>query len=182
MGTTEHVNESQLPVIEYKLSEIGSIYLDVWKLGVNVALRISDLLNMKYEQVINNQYKLIEGKTGKHRLLTLNKAAMKIINARRELYPNDVYIFQSHSHKLRRGAVQPVNRATVTRVFKRVGDDLNIKLNTHSMRKTRGAILYQRGIDIALICKLLNHSNPSTTLRYIGITERHVQDTYSLEL
>ena len=48
---------------------------------------------------------------------------------------------------------------------------LNYKIGTHSLRKTFGYQLYRNGINIELIQRLLNHSSPSITLAYIGITQ-----------
>jgi site-specific recombinase XerD len=46
------------------------------------------------------------------------------------------------------------------------------------MRKTFAYQAYQSGIDITLIQKLLNHSAPSVTLAYIGITQDQMYDVY----
>ena len=51
-------------------------------------------------------------------------------------------------------------------------------IGTHSMRKTFGYHAYKSGIDIALLQKIFNHSCPSVTLRYIGITQDSIDDVY----
>ena len=43
--------------------------------------------------------------------------------------------------------------------------------------------MYQAGVQIETICKVLQHSTPAITLRYIGIEKQDIQDTYTaLEL
>lgn len=52
------------------------------------------------------------------------------------------------------------------------------KIGSHTMRKTFAYQAYQAGIDLTLIQKLLNHSAPSVTLAYIGITQDQMDDVY----
>ena len=64
-----------------------------------------------------------------------------------------------------------------------VGEELDIRLGTHSMRKTRGYHLYQKTQDITRVMKMLRHSSESTTLSYIGITQEDIdRDFVELEL
>ena len=66
-------------------------------------------------------------------------------------------------------------------VAKSVG--IKEKIGTHTLRKTFGYHAYNNGYDITLIQKLFNHSSPSVTLRYIGITQDEMDDVYlSLDL
>ena len=67
------------------------------------------------------------------------------------------------------------------RFLNEVCDDLGIKANigTHTMRKTFGYFFYQQYNDVALLQKILNHSLPSITLSFIGITQKEIDDSYS---
>jgi len=58
---------------------------------------------------------------------------------------------------------------------------LNYKIGTHSLRKTFGYMLHQKGVSIELIQKFLNHSSPEITLDYIGVT-RDDMDEAIMEL
>ncbi len=66
----------------------------------------------------------------------------------------------------------------VANAFKAVGNEMSLQLGTHSMRKTRGWLMYNGGSSIELICKVLNHSSPAVTVVYIGITQTEVDATY----
>ena len=48
---------------------------------------------------------------------------------------------------------------------------IEARIGTHTLRKTFGYHFYQKNKDIALLQSILNHSAPSVTLRYIGITQ-----------
>lgn len=184
MNEVQAVPQDQIANVERLLRKYDKtgLYGDVWKFGVNVALRISDLLALQMTDVAGKtELALREGKTGKRRIVTLNPTAQAVIAKRHEANPDDVWLFQSKSNRAK-GACKPVTRESVARKFKEVGDVLGFDLSTHSMRKTRGAALYQSGVRIEEICKLLNHSSPGVTMRYIGIDAATVAATYDLEL
>lgn len=148
---------------------------DIWIFGINTALRISDLLNIRLDDIHGDTLPLREAKTGKQRTIKLNEKALEVVNRRRSL--GDEYLFQANSRNVK--AVKPVSRQYIARAFKDVGDHLGLNLSTHSMRKTRGYHLHKSGVGIELICKMLNHSSPAITLRYIGITQEDINQTYT---
>ena len=49
-------------------------------------------------------------------------------------------------------------------------------VGNHTLRKTFGYWFYKATKDIAMLQEILNHSHPSVTLRYIGITEEETQN------
>ncbi|EPZ41144.1 tyrosine-type recombinase/integrase [Alicyclobacillus acidoterrestris] len=57
-----------------------------------------------------------------------------------------------------------------------VGTKENI--GTHTLRKTFGYHAYQSGVSLAVLQKLFNHSAPSVTLSYIGITQNELDGVY----
>ncbi|MFW6238815.1 MAG: tyrosine-type recombinase/integrase, partial [Halanaerobiales bacterium] len=78
---------------------------------------------------------------------------------------NEDYLFQS-----RKGKNQPISRVQAYRVLKKIGKraGLNIKIGTHTLRKTYGYHHYQKYKDIAQLQAIFNHSSPDITLDYIG--------------
>lgn len=155
----------------------GDLYRDIWKVGINVSLRISDLLSIQYcdLDLENRRLRLREMKTSKNKEIRLNDTVIKIVQKRRKEFPDDKYLFQVHSN---RATGKPVSRQMVARKFKEVGETLNIALSTHSMRKTRGFAMFNDGKPIEMISKVLNHSSPSVTMSYLGITKDEVLATY----
>lgn len=157
---------------------------DVWNIGLNLALRISDLLSIKFSDIVDDRLIIYEGKTGKRAEIKLNGKASLLIDEIRKRHPNHLYLFQSYRNQQSINRIAtPITRRAVSKAFKLVGDELNIRLGTHSMRKTRGYHLYKKTHDIARVMKMLRHSSESTTLRYIGITQEDVdKDFAELEL
>ena len=180
MNEVEAVKKKDdIQLVSRLLNKYGSIdYQDIWELGINAALRISDLLSLKFTDVINTEIvTLTEGKTGKTRQIKLNVKALAIIQRRREDYPTDIWLFQAKGNRAK-GLNKAIDRTTVARKFKEVGYSLKINLSTHSMRKTRGYAMYADGVPIEVICKVLNHSSTAVTLRYIGIEKQDILQTY----
>ncbi len=160
----------------------SDLYGDLWRIGVNLSLRISDLLAIEYKDIDleKGEHELKEKKTGKKRTVRINQIARKIIEDRRAKYPNDKYLFQVHCNRMASEPPKAVGRVTVARAFKEVGEmeSVKIKLGTHSMRKSRGWAMYSDGVPIEMIAKVLNHSTPATTMAYLGITKAEVLQTY----
>ena len=150
-------------------------------LGINSGLRISDLLKLRISDVsekgkIKDRIRLREKKTNKFKDFPLSnstKSALKEYLKTREYNENEP-LFISRKNKgflLRQQAYKIIND-----VAKSVG--IKGKIGTHTLRKTFGYHAYNNGYDITLIQKLFNHSTPSVTLRYIGITQDEMDDVY----
>lgn len=157
----------------------GDLYGDIWRIGVNLSLRISDLLAIRFDDLDHEShlYTVTEGKTGKIRHIRLNPTALALIEKRREQYPGDIYLFQVHSNRTA-GFVKPVSRVSVARAFQDVGQRTGIHLGTHSMRKSRGWVMHEDGVAIEKIARVLCHSSASTTMAYLGITKADILNTY----
>lgn len=155
-------------------------------LGINSGLRISDLLKLTISDVIENgkikeRIRLREKKTNKFKDFPLSdktKQSVKEYLKTRNYIENEP-LFKSRKNNgfLLRGQAYKI----INNVAKSVG--IKEKIGTHTLRKTFGYHAYNNGYDITLIQTLFNHSSPSVTLRYIGITQDELDDVYlSLDL
>jgi len=177
-------SKTQRDQVEAHLLEAGRVYHDIWKLGVNTALRISDLLQLTMADVKLLDpsvpvLELVEIKTSKARRIALNAPALKVMQRRLVDYPGHHYLFQSEAVNIERRKTQPINRRSVGRVFEKVGQQIapKLSLGTHSMRKTRGYAMFEAGRSIESIAKVLNHASPAVTMRYIGIEQRDIDQS-----
>lgn len=157
---------------------------DIWNIGINLALRISDLLSVKFTDIQGGRLVIKTSKTGSLSSILLNKKARRLIEKIRNEHPTHVYLFQSYRNQqsISRDP-KPLSRRCVSEAFKVVGDELGLHLGTHSMRKSRGYHLYKATKDIARVMKMLAHTTESATLRYIGLDQEQIDcDFVSLEL
>ena len=178
MNIVEAISKNEINSVHTLLTnKFGDIYADVWKIGVNMSLRIGDLLSLKYQDlnIQDRTLNLFESKTNKFKSIRLNKTVLEIIADRKEKYPSDIWLFQVHSN---RAKDKPISRVSVSRVFKEAGDILGLTINTHSMRKSRGMAMFNDGVSIEKIAQVLNHSNTTSTMRYLGITQAAIMRTY----
>lgn len=179
MNVVEAVKtKDEVETIAHKLTlnaRGNALYADIWLFGLNTALRISDLLDLTFEDVSGDKLVVKESKTSKTRTIDLNSKAKEVIQRRRAANPTHTYLFQVDSNRAKN---KPVSRVAVACAFKAVGDELGIQLGTHSMRKTRGWLMFSAGVSLEVICKVLNHSSPAVTMVYIGLTQAEIDSTY----
>ena len=171
-----------------------TVILNLMNIGVNVTLRISDLLRLRFEDVKSDKTIYVkEKKTGKPKIIKLNKTCQKAIKDlakfyKKEGYPkhNKGYLFKSQFPKYKCTFEDiPITPYSVGRYLREAKDLLRIEypIGTHSFRKTWGYNVYTKTKDIGLVMKALNHSSPAVTLRYIGIEQETLNATYdSIEI
>lgn len=150
-------------------------------LGINSALRVSDLLRLQVADVLDESDRpreavvLKEKKTGKTKRFPLNESvrgALKRYIEWQASFRRDGPLFPSR----RGGALKRKQAwAILQQAGKRIGLD---HIGTHSLRKTFGYHVYRRTNDLAMVQLLLGHSSSSDTLRYIGITQEQLYDAY----
>lgn len=150
-------------------------------LGINSGLRISDLLKLCVADIldrgkIKERIELREKKTGKFKDFPLSKgtrqALAEYLKSREYQLNEPLFISRTNKGFLKRQQAYLI----LNDVARQVG--IKEKIGTHTLRKTFGYHAYNSGYDIELIQKLFNHSAPSITLRYIGITQDDMDEVY----
>ncbi len=167
-----------------KLLKSNTRDLLLFTIGINNGLRIGDLLKLKVGDVKNlkvGEYLTIqEQKTGKENILMINKGVFSVLQdylSNCQLSDND-FLFQS-----RKGNNKPLTVSSVNRMIKEWTFGMNGNFGTHSLRKTFGYIQRTRfGVSFEVLCRRFNHSNPSTTMRYLGIQSKEVSDILMNEI
>lgn len=145
-------------------------------LGINSGLRISDLLKLTVEDVQNKERITIrEQKTNKHKDFPISENCKKAINE----YLKSTGITTGTLFMSRKGN-KPITRVQAYRILNEGAKTIGItdSIGTHTLRKTFGYHAYINGTDITRIQRLLNHSAPSVTLSYIGITKEELDNVY----
>lgn len=153
--------------------------------GIFFGLRMGDLRMLRWEQILGkNEFVLYEQKTGKRRVVRINKTFQqhikkchKAMRVRDDSYPCFLNRYGSII------TIQMINR-----ILKSMKNryDLHVgNFSSHSLRKTFARRVYEienaqgRG-EMALLklSELLNHSSPAITRRYIGLRQQELEAMY----
>ena len=143
----------------------------LFTLGINVGLRISDLVPLRVRDVRSRPYvDIVEQKTGKTRRVHLLAIQPEIIMYCQGM-DDGQYLFPSRNG----GHIGPIQ---AYRILVRAGESLGRNdIGSHSLRKTFSYHYYQRTKDIGTLMELLSHSSPSITKRYMGIRDDEIADS-----
>ena len=157
------------------LKENGTRDLLLFTMGINTALRVSDLLKFKVGDVRGKFHiELKEQKTGKLKRFPLRGNLQALIEEYIKNKSDSDYLFPS-----RNGNNKPLSRVMAYMIINNACRKAGIqdRIGMHTLRKTFSYHHYQTYKDVAVLQYLLNHSSPSITLRYIGISQDNVEET-----
>lgn len=168
-------DKKKIEEIKAVLKENGTRDLLLFSMGINTGLRISDLLKLRVIDVKGKTHvEIKEQKTGKVKRFPILGSLQSLI----EEYVRNKDCFE-YLFKSRNGENKPITRVMAYMIINNAAQKASItdNIGTHTLRKTFGYHHYQQFHDIAILQYLLNHSSPSITLRYIGITQDNVEET-----
>ena len=182
MKTAEPIRDKgdikKLKLYFIKKKEYRNYFLVV--IGVNTALRISDILKLKWDDLYSyeeNKFKkhirIKEQKTGKEQIIFINdtiKIAAKTMQYK--LHKPDDYIFVNRNNL-------PISRIQVNRILDKVCKEINIAhISCHSFRKTFGYHAWKSGVEPVVLMNIYNNSNFQITKRYLGICQMDKDNVY----
>jgi len=163
--------------------------------GTNVGYRISELVTWTVGQVLSPtgdvahevtvSRALLKGGSGKKkrsirsRRVVLNekaRAAIRDYIASLDYVPTpDEFLFKS-----REGGNRPLHRSQAHRILVSACEECGVdttRISTHSLRKTFVRAVYDAsGHDVIKTMKVVNHSSPVITARYLENTETELDD------
>ena len=158
-------------------------------MGLNTALRISDLLGLRWGNVYDlsrqtcfSHLCVTEQKTGKVNQIALNQA---VIDALQDYFSllrtrpsEEDYLFPS-----RKGVNRPLSRSQAFRIIREAADanGMSRHISCHSLRKTFGYHAWRQGVSSVLLMDIYNHSSFRITKRYLGI-EQDDRDSVFLKI
>lgn len=190
MSTTQPIRDRKA------LKEFKNYYRDSRKnlrnyaliiVGLNTALRISDILHLTYDMVyqdgrVREHLVVRERKTGKENRILLNReTALVLAEYRRELVRTKMYregnpyLFPSP-----RNAEAPLSRYQAYRVITRAAEASGAgeHVSCHSLRKTFGYHAWKQGTSPAVLMTIFNHTSFAVTKRYLCIEQDDKDDVF----
>ncbi len=188
MGITQPIRDKE------KLQNFRNYYRDIEYiprnyalivLGLNTALRISDLLSLRWtdvyrteDQCYRDHIAIQEQKTGKSNIFPLNTPSLEALEIYRTSGMADLsnpYLFASP-----KTPGHPISRCQAYRIVKRAADycQLDSHISCHSLRKTFGYHAWKNGIPPALLMSIYNHSSYDITKHYLCIDQMERDEVY----
>ena len=151
--------------------------------GVFTGLRISDLLQLKFNQFENEYLIIVEQKTKKTRKIKINpdlKLVVDRIRHKMKVTNLDQFIF------INRYGTKPIDKSWVNvnlkKIFKQYGIQTEGNISSHLFRKTLGNRVLKlnnySNESIVLLMELFGHSSMAITKKYLGLREREVMSVY----
>jgi integrase len=151
--------------------------------GINTALRISDLLTLRIGDMVDiqgnirNSFTLREKKRGKRNVVTINGSIRAALAVYLGAYPgiekeSAPYLFFS-TRRATTDFTCPLTRERAWQIIHEVCEAVGLKGNygTHTLRKTWGYQARKSGVPMEIIMHKLNHTSFAFTKRYLGITD-----------
>ena len=163
-----------------KLVEGNELHELLLNLSVNLMLRGGDLLRLRVSDVltesgtVKSEVKIKQQKTNKTTLsIPLSKNSINVIKKYIVGREMDDFVFRSQfSHFTNK----PLSIFQYSRIVKKwMGEHLGLddvsSLSTHSLRKTKSSVIYQKTQSVEIVRRLLGQSSVTATSAYLGIED-----------
>ena len=163
-----------------KLVEGNELHELLLNLGVDLMLRGGDLLRLRVSDVltesgtVKSEVKVKQQKTKKTTLsIPLSKNSINVIKKYIVGRDMDDFVFRSQfSHFTNK----PLSIFQYSRIVKKwMGEHLGLddvsSFSTHSLRKTKSSVIYQKTQSVEIVRRLLGQSSVTATSAYLGIED-----------
>ena len=156
--------------------------LALFSFALDTMLRSVDLLRLKVSDVVDTDGKLKEvieikqKKTKKITLVEISKLTMKSLARWIEEDEKGLedFLWTGFTHNKKRSL--PITRMAYGNIIKGwVNDILGIDssdFNTHSLRRTKASMIYEKTNNIEVVRQLLGHSSVAATSAYLNISKK----------
>jgi len=163
-----------------KLVEGNELHELLLNLSVDLMLRGGDLLRLRVSDVltesgtVKSEVKIKQQKTKKTTLsISLSKNSINVIKKYIVGRDMDDFVFRSQfSHFTNK----PLSIFQYSRIVKKwMGEHLGLddvsSFSTHSLRKTKSSVIYQKTQSVEIVRRLLGQSSVTATSAYLGIED-----------
>lgn len=158
-----------------KKTRIGIRNITIMVLLYETAMRVGEIINLKVSNLYLNAkepYCLVHGKGDKERIVGLSSLAIGHIRNQLDLYHRKgrcEYLFYTTI----KGSSNKLSASTIETFLQKYADQVREKypnipsrVYPHMFRRTRATHLYQDGIPLELVSRMLGHSHIDTTKIY----------------
>ncbi|HBM2905449.1 TPA: hypothetical protein ACT0TA_004282 [Klebsiella michiganensis] len=101
MSSKKTLTFMQFLIINSQLADISDTWADLWVLIFHTSLGAGRLLSLRYDDIDGNSILIRERGRLKALRVEIPPTVMAMIARRRERHPEDIFVFQSHSNRVK---------------------------------------------------------------------------------
>jgi len=141
----------------------------------DTAIRVSELLDVRISNLYLNEpipYIRIHGKGDKERAVAITDKTAEHLNAYLKVFHPDM-IDRPLFYTVIKGILSSMSTGNVERIIKKYAEEVRVdhphlpqKVHPHMFRRTRATNLYQNGVELELVSRILGHTSTQTTRIY----------------
>ena len=181
---SDYIEWDKLQSLILKLERDGETkFALLISIGMYSGLRISDILVLRWKDVIDKDYiEITEKKTKKFRRVRINQNLKDTIS---RIFKNECDI--ENLIFLNRFNTSAISVQYVNRKLKEIVEAYKIskepgKIKSHSLRKSFGRRVFENNDNseksLILLSEMFNHTSIKTTKIYLGLREKEMFDVY----
>ena len=148
----------------------------------STGIRISELTNLKKEQINKEGKIFIRGKGKKERFVYLTKRSSEYIQEYQKMNPEkeSLYLFVPYRGKNNLKKNKKISTNYLQEKIKKYREllGINVPISAHSIRHAFATYLAEKGANPAAIQTLLGHESLNTTTKYVNPSDRYAQETH----
>ena len=149
---------------------------------LSTGARVTELINIKREQVDNGQDTLIIlGKGKKERPVYLNaRAIIAIKNYLKERKDDNEYLFVSHPIAFlnMENKITNCSQSCIETMIRKIGKRVDVEAYPHKFRRTSATNAVRKGMPIEQVQKMLGHATLNTTQIYVNVSDADVKRSH----
>lgn len=140
------------------------------------AIRVSELRELTLDSLYLSAdipYIRVHGKGDKERVVSITDKTVKHLVKYLEIYHSDLIKNRPLFYTVIKGNLSAISTGNIERIINKYAEmirpdhpDLPQKLHPHMFRRTRATGLYQSGVELELVSRILGHASTQTTRIY----------------
>jgi integrase/recombinase XerD len=154
--------------IKSKLENISNLkHKTILSIIYGCGLRISEIINLKLEDILYNEkrIKIVQSKGNKDRFIPISDTNLELIKQYINKYHPKIYLINGQN-------LEKYSKKSIENIVKKLISPI---LSTHSLRHMYATHLYEKGVDLNKIQKLLGHKDIKSTQIYTKLAN-NLQD------
>ena len=147
-------------------------------LFLNCGMRLSELVGINYNDIRSDNTLVITGKGNKQRVVYLNEACVRAIEAYRKVRPVDGIVYADRNALFISRNKRRISPKTVQWLVKKYLKEIHMDegYSVHKLRHTAATLMYQQGgVDTRVLKDILGHENLGTTEIYTHLSNAQVK-------